>query len=110
MAGKERADEAGHRREAERPEDPVRVHVVDAGIDVPGALTKLLVAGGLHAVLVLGATHHGVQRQVRDRNVAPLPHVGAILLDDFRSLVFVRSGQVLVEERRRLHDVVVHAD
>jgi hypothetical protein len=48
------AGKAREGREAQRAEHAVGVHVVHAGLDVPGATAHLLVAQRLHAVLLLG--------------------------------------------------------
>ena len=74
----EPAREPGHRREAQRPEDAARVHVLDALVDVPAALAHLVEAGRLDAVLLLRASGHGVQADVGDLVLVVVPGERAV--------------------------------
>ena len=78
--GELHAGERRERREAERRQDSVRVHVADALVHVPTARPDLVVRGRLHSVLLRRATNHGVQGEVRDLLSVENPDVGAILL------------------------------
>src|SRR5690606_8931933 len=76
------AGKAGEGGEADRAEDTVGAHVVDACLDVPGATAHVLVAQRLHAVLLLGPAHHRVEAHVAGGLAFEYPDVAtAVLLD-----------------------------
>ena len=105
------AREAGERREAHGAEDPARVHVLDALVDVPAPRPDLVEALGLQPVLLLRPPRHGVQRDVGDHHVTELPGVAAVrVVHQPRGVVDVFLGQVILEHVRRFDDVVVDAD
>ena len=99
------------RREVQRRVDPVEVHVVDSGRDVPGAAAHLVEAGRVEAVLVDRAADHGVEPDVGQQLAVVEPHLPTVvdLHDPWRALR-ERGGHPALEGVRRLHHVVVTRD
>ena len=101
--GEDLTAELRERREAQRRQDAAGVHVVDAGVDVEAAVTDLAEAGRLDAVLLLGATRHGVEAEVRDLGALEEPHlVAGVVLDHPRRAVGVLRRQAALEHVGRL--------
>src|SRR3954454_3031717 len=106
--GEETSREAGERREVQRAEHAARVHVLHALVHVPAPAPHLLVRHGLDAVLLAGPAGDGVEAHVRHGLVVEHPDVVAdVGVDDLRCAVAVALRDVGVEERGRLHEVVV---
>ena len=79
-AGEHGAGEPGEQRgEVERRLDAADVHVPDALVDVPAAAAHLVEAGRLHAPLVLGSTHDGVEAHVGVVVALVEPHLGTFV-------------------------------
>src|SRR5581483_1604797 len=109
-AGEQLAAELRERREAQRPEHAVGVHVLDPLVDVVAAGPDLGEGRRLEAVLLLGTPGDGVQGHVADRLAVVQPGVGAVVAgDELRGHVGVLGGEAPLEHVRRLDRVVVHA-
>ena len=90
---------------------PARSMSAIAGLDVEAARAHLVEAGRLHAPLLAGPAHHGVEPDVGV--VVPLEDPGlgpVVLLDDRGRPCLERRGQAALEEVRRLNEVVVDRD
>src|SRR6202012_3282447 len=97
-------------REAQRTEDAVGVHVVDAGLDVPGTATHMFVAERFHSVLFLRPADHGIEAHVAGGFFFEFPNIAATALHDFRLAALIFGGHVACEGVRRLDRVIVYAD
>jgi hypothetical protein len=108
LAREQQATEGRERGEAHGGEDAVGVHVPDALVDVVAAGAELVEGGGLHAVLLRRPAHDGVEADVGNGSALEDPDVAAVLLPhDARRTVLVARGDVVLEHRRGLDDVVV---
>ncbi len=108
----DRATEPRHEgREAQRGPDAGAVHVVNAGVDVEAAGPHLVEAGRLHAPLRPRPPHDGVEPDVGIVPSLEDPALGpVVLLDDARCAGGESRGQAILEEVRRLNQVVVDRD
>ncbi|MDZ7791713.1 MAG: hypothetical protein U5L08_14705 [Xanthomonadales bacterium] len=84
---------------------------MNSGVDVPGAPTHLVEAGRLHAVLLDGPAHDGVEPDVGMRHTVDQPRlVPLIVLDHPRSSIAELGRDPTLEHVGRFHDVVVDGD
>ena len=110
-AGEELPAELREGREAQRAEDAVGVHVVDPLVDVPATGPDLVERGGLHAVLFLRPTGHGVERDVAELGPLVEPRARPVGPGhELRCQVDVLRREPALEHVGRLDQVVVHAD
>jgi hypothetical protein len=106
--GEQLAVELDEGPEAQRRQNAVHVHVVDAGVDIVGGLAQVVEARRLHAPLVLGASNDGIEADVDRDEIVPYPDlVARRVLGDAWLLHTPR--EVLLEHVRRLDDVVIDA-
>ncbi len=112
VVAEERAGrEGGERGEVHRGQHAAGVHVLDPLVDVVAAGPHLVEALRLHAVLLLGAAGHGVERRGLHHDLAELPHVGALVVaHQLGRPVEVLGVEVVDEEVGRLDEVVVDTD
>ena len=109
-AGEQLAAELRERREAQRAEHAVGVHVLHPLVDVVAAGPHLVERRRLHAVLLRRPAGDRVERDVGDLLALVEPDVGAVVTgDELRRQVDVLGGQAALEEVRRLDHVVVDA-
>ena len=107
----EPAGKPGERREVERAEDAVGVHVEDALLDVEASFADLVEAGRVDSVLLGRTARDRVEPDVRHLELQELPDVRAVVLvDDLGREVPVLGGKVALEQVGRLDDVVVDTD
>src|SRR5690606_3982701 len=104
------AGEARKGRKADRAEDAVSAHVIDPGLDVPGATAHVLVAQWFHAVLLFGPAHHRIEAHVAGGLAFEYPDVAAAVLLNSRLAALEALRHVAVESPGRFDGVVVHAD
>ncbi len=105
------AGEPGEVGEVQARQLAAGVHVADPLVDVEAARPHLVVAAGVDVVHLARLARHGVQAHVASADVAVVPLLDAVGLDDHpRRAVLVLGGDVGVEHVGRLGDVVVHAD
>ena len=105
------AGEAGEVGEVQAGQLAAGVHVADSLIDVEAARAHLVVAGCVDVVHLAGFSCDGVQAHVPPADLAVVPLLDTVGLDDHPGgAVFVFRGDVRVEHVRRLGDMVVHAD
>jgi len=96
--GEQASHEAGQRREVERSEQPVGVHVEHARLHVVTAGPELCERRRIDAVLVARTPRDGVEPDVGDLEVEEVPHVGAIVLvNHVRGQIAVLRGEVALE-------------
>ena len=105
------AEARDERGKAERGPQPGPVHVLDAGGDVEAAQAHLVEASRVHAPLLAGPAHYGVEPDVRV--AIPLEDPGlrpVCLFDHAGCAVLERGRQAPLEEVGRLDQVVVDGD
>ncbi len=104
------AGELREGREADRAEHAVGVHVLDARLDVPGALADMAVGRRLDAVFVRWPADDRVQAEIRDDAAFVDPGIVAVLHRVHPGgHVLVLGRQMLGEEVGRLDDMVIDA-
>ena len=110
----ELAAEAGPRREVQRREHAVDVHVADALVHVERARPHLVEARGIGTPALAGAALHRVEAEAGDLLALDQPGVGPVVAaDDAGDPGLELRRHVICEvlgQRRRLDDVVVDAD
>jgi len=103
--------EPGHRREAQRPEHAVGVHVAHAIVDVPTSVTHVVERRGVDAVLSRRAAGDRVEADVRQLVAAECPHVDAVVLrDHLRHFVGVFGRHAVGPHVGRLDGVIIDRD
>ena len=109
-AREELAAELWERREAHRAEYAVRVHVLDALVDIPGSLADVVERRGFDSEFLLRAAGDRVQRDVGDFFTVEDPPIAAVVFgDESRRAIDVLRRQAIGEHVRRFDHVVVHA-
>jgi hypothetical protein len=97
-------------READRTQNAIGIHVIDTGLDVPGAAAHLFVAQRLHAVFLFGAADHRVQAHVTRGFFLEHPDVATFVVLDAGLAPLVLRGHMAGECIGWLDGVIVNAD
>ena len=110
-AGEQLAAELREAREAHRAEQAVRVHVLDAVVDVVATGPHVVERLRVHRVLLGRTARDRVEPDVRQLRAHELPHVdAAVLAHEARRDLGVLLRQAALEQIGRLDRVVVDAD
>ena len=109
--GEDLTTKAGEGREAHRGKDPVGIHIVDAGVNVPTALAHFVEACGVNAVFGSWAACDRIEPDVGELQVVVDPDIVPIgIADNMRSFVpgAIPGRQMLFEKIGRLHHVIIN--